>query len=237
MDWKKFLPINLLAVILIPSVLAQDERLLPYLLSMIREVFTWILEFFFGGESVLESNILLIKFGLWLMTLAILFWVLIKANIIEHRAAAGIIAAVVSLIGVKFMPDSWVMALATVFRFIVLWIVIIIVVPYLVVTRLIKTPGWPRRIILAIIYVAIFFGITQLSYFEFGSDILTVIMSYFSSYSIASRIITAVAIVVIALWLLNRSRRITEIEYKVISEGKRAKEGMRLQKELAKSRK
>ncbi len=180
----------------------------------------------FGGEGIF-SDIAFIRLGLFLLVFAVLLWA--SKSVIENKAAGIIVSLVMSLIGVRFLPESWVLMLGTVFRFILLWIVIIIGFPYVFVSRIFR-PGWFRRIVLFGIYVVIFIFLLKIKDISVGSRLVDDTLYYLKVYSWHVKIVGVVILCIIMYFLVLRTSRISPEEYAQKEEWRRHKERMALEK-------
>lgn len=161
-----------------------------------------IADFIFVTQGVTETT--LIKFSLWLF----LFFIIFKGAekvFREGRTIPMLVAAIISFIGIRFMPEEWIDAMSTVYAIVVG--IALFVGPYILISiisdaaRLGRTIKW---ILVIIAYGALIYFLPSFGVLTFGSNILDGLLRYFAD----NRFIAAAAFLIILILLIMARRRI-----------------------------
>ncbi|MFH1332135.1 MAG: hypothetical protein ABIH63_02520 [archaeon] len=170
--------------------------------SAILQGFQDITDFILVTQGVTETA--LIKFSLWLF----LFFIIFKGAekvFKEGRAIPMLVAAIISFIGIRFMPEEWINAMTTVYAIVVG--IALFIGPYILISiisdaaRLGRTIKW---ILILIAYGALIYFLPSFGALTFGSEILDGILRYFAD----NRFIAAAAFLVVLILLIMARRKI-----------------------------
>jgi len=115
------------------------------------------LGYVFGGYG---SEIVLAKIGLFLVLFTVVFWSLFKVVFKDNRAIAGIVAAIIAIMGTRSIPEEVIELLPGGFLLFVVLVgaVLLLWLPGLL-SRFFKLPGFFRFLMYLVIYGAIVFFI------------------------------------------------------------------------------
>lgn len=175
MRLARFFPAILAAFVFMPLAMAQGTL-------------DKTLNFVFGAT---ESGGIFIKVGLFIILYAILLLSARKVLPPEQSNVAAVIAFVVALLAMKFMPEKAVMGLGK-----AIWIAALALLPYTVISLFFKKePGkknWAKWLFVIIAYIVLLLSLVQLGrfpgtilYLSFGSEIIEDIL-YTISFALNS---------------------------------------------------
>lgn len=122
--------------------------------------FIWLISQIFG--NVANENEAVVKLCLFVL----LFALLSKGSariFTESRFATSLFSFVIALIAVRLMPLVWIMPLGK-----VLWVLAVIVLPYLIVDALVHEWGLMKILLLVAAYFGIYLLIATLGFWGFG---------------------------------------------------------------------
>ncbi len=169
---------------------------------MIEEGLEDIADFLFVTQGITETAI--IKFSLWLF----LFFIIFKGTekvFRESRAIPMLIAAIISFIGIRFMPEEWISAMSTVYAIVVG--IALFLGPYILLSiicdaaRLGRTVKW---VLVLIAYGAMIYFLPQIGALTFGSEMLDNLLRYFGD----NRSIAAAVFIIVLILLIMARRKI-----------------------------
>jgi len=123
------------------------------------ETLTFLISLILGRVDDLNSAI--IKLGLFVLLLA-LFSKGVKKAFPEDTKIANVIAVVVALMSVRLMPSIWLPAIG---KF--LWVLLVILVPYLIVDKMLKKWSLIKAGFLSAIYFGVYLLVSEESYWSF----------------------------------------------------------------------
>ncbi|MBU2590247.1 MAG: hypothetical protein KKB39_05800, partial [Nanoarchaeota archaeon] len=131
------------------------------------------LEFIFGATQ--EGGIF-VKLGLFIILFSFLMISMKKVFPPEHKNAGIIVALVIALIAMKFMPEQWVVGLGQ-----MIWIIALILLPYMILSIFFKdTSGKKKYVFWTLLissYVLLIYFVSQVGrnnqlryYLSFGNE-------------------------------------------------------------------
>jgi uncharacterized membrane protein YgcG len=147
-----------------------------------------------------QMEMALIKFSLWLL---IFFTIFKGAEKVfkQSKAVPILVAAIISFIGIRFMPDEWFDNMMGVYAIVVG--IALFLGPYILISiltdaaRLGRSAKW---VLVIIAYGALIYALPSFGVLDFGSGVLDSLMRYFADNTImAAAAFIAVLIVLIML--------------------------------------
>jgi len=165
---------------------------------MIEEMFQDVADFLFSTGGLTE--LALIKFSLWLL---IFFTIFKGAEKVfkENRAVPMLISAIISFVGIRFMPDEWFQNIMGVYTIVVG--IALFLGPYIIISilsdaaRLGRTIKW---ILVVIAYGSLIYILPSLGLMEFGSESLDSIMRYAADNRPIAAVAVGVILVLLIMW-------------------------------------
>lgn len=162
------------------------------------------LEFVFGATQ--QSGIF-IKVGLFIILFSFLMIGMKRVFPPEHKNAGIIVALLIAIMAMKFMPERWVMGLGK-----MIWVVALALLPYMILSMFFKdTEGYKKYvfwILLGASYFVMFYFVSQFdtnadlrSFFTFGNESIDDIWYFISSNSwIFYAAVAAIILFLILRW-------------------------------------
>ncbi|MDI6737767.1 MAG: hypothetical protein QME12_04605, partial [Nanoarchaeota archaeon] len=142
----KAITIGTSVLALIPLVSAADEGLISQGVEVL-----------FGATT---GGGIFTKLGLFIILFAFLSLGAKKVFPEEHSRMGTLVAALLALIGMKFMPEVWVAGLGT-----LIWVAALALLPYAIVTIFLKEDTKKKWIFVVIAYLVLLFAVFQMKGF------------------------------------------------------------------------
>lgn len=137
---NKFI-LSLLFVLASPNVLAEG--------GMPSNGFIWFVSVILGNAS--STNEAVIKLAMF----AILFGAFVKSlgpYFRDFPTISKTMAAFISIIGIRLMPEAWTLGIGK-----MIWVAVLVILPYLIVSILLKKWNLFKIFVLAVAYMGIYF--------------------------------------------------------------------------------
>ncbi|MCD4666802.1 hypothetical protein K8R47_03255 [archaeon] len=177
------------------------------------------------GELVLGANyqdLLLVKIGLWIILLAVLYNLALKKIFKENLGAGFIVALVISWLGMVFLPESFVVKLGEFTTLIVVGAIFALL--YLGFKRLFpRLSGKAFWFVMSVFFFVMYYLISTLGRQFTGNEIIDSIILFLTDYN-WMLLVAGIICFIIFLYLVWKSRK-KQPYVLPEKEGKKKKEG------------